>query len=414
MIITGYEQYNSLVERMNREQCILTPIFRDIHYHRMENGVLCVGVSFPDETCVVSVSHTDAPVFAVPGGSYLTSEDVQTLAYANGLPLIEWEYTPYITDTHNQFWNVRDVNRLIPLTTWASILKTRAVNQWNVVNAVTQNQTYQNIREMIQTLRQIENAGLCVNRELVSEHFEKKTLRSFKNNFVYSEYNPYTLTGRPSNRFGGINFSALNKSDGSRDVFVSRYENGLLVQIDFEAYHLRLVANDFNIHLPNTSLHTELAKVYFNTETITDELYADSKRKTFEIMYGMSDETYGIDLFKRIVEIRKAYASATGTLMLPSGMTVDVFEPNPSKLFNYYVQSLEVVKTVPKLQQIINLLKNTNNHLVLYTYDSILLDMEAFDARLVQAIVSILEEDKKFPVRVYSGTTYGNISEIGL
>jgi len=414
MIITGYEQYNSLVERMNREQCILTPIFRDIHYHRMENDVLCVGVSFPDETYIVSVSHPDAPTFGAPGGSYLTSEDVQILAYVNGLPLIEWEYMPYITDTHNQFWNARDVNRLIPLTTWSSILKTHAAKQWKVVNTIPQNQTYQNIREMIYTLRQIEDSGMCVNRELLSEHFEKKTLRSFKNNFVYSEYNPYTLTGRPSNRFGGINFSALNKSDGTRDAFISRYETGSLVQIDFEAYHLRLIADDFNIQLPDTSLHTELAKVYFNTEAITEELYAESKRKTFEIMYGMSDETHGIDLFNRVVEIRKTYAHSAGKLVLPSGMTVDVFEPNASKLFNYYVQSLEVVKTVPKLQDVMNLLKNTNNHLVLYTYDSILLDMETFDTNIIKQIVSILEENKKFPVRVYRGTTYGNISETRL
>jgi hypothetical protein len=131
-------------------------------------------------------------------------------------------------------------------------------------------------------------------------------------------------------------------------------------------------------------------------------------------MYGMSDETHGIDLFNRVVEIRKTYAHSAGKLVLPSGMTVDVFEPNASKLFNYYVQSLEVVKTVPKLQDVMNLLKNTNNHLVLYTYDSILLDMETFDTNIIKQIVSILEENKKFPVRVYRGTTYGNISETRL
>lgn len=414
MIITGYEQYNSLIERMSREQCILTPIFRDIHYHRVENNILCIGVSFPDETYVISVSHRDAPTFDVPGAPHLTSEDVQILAYVHGISPIEWSYAPYIVDTHNQFWNVRDVNRLIPLTTWASLLKTYATQQWNIVNAVPQNVTYEFVRNMIHTLRQIENAGLCVNREILSEHFETKTLRTFKHNFVYSEYNPYTITGRPSNRFGGINFSALNKTDGSRDAFISRYENGTLVQIDFEAYHLRLVADDFNIQLPSSSLHTELAKQYFKTEHITEQLYADSKRKTFEIMYGMSDETHGIDLFNQIVEIRKAYRNTSDKLELPSGVIVDVTEPNPSKLFNYYVQSLEVVKTIPKLQLVIDLLQNTTNHLVLYTYDSILLDMETFDSSIVKKIVSILEEEKKFPVRVYKGTTYGNISETWL
>jgi hypothetical protein len=43
------------------------------------------------------------------------------------------------------------------------------------------------------------------------------------NGMVYSEYNPYTATGRPSNRFGGMNFAALNKKDGSRKQFISRF-----------------------------------------------------------------------------------------------------------------------------------------------------------------------------------------------
>ena len=36
----------------------------------------------------------------------------------------------------------------------------------------------------------------------------------------YTEYNLYTSTGRPSNKFGGVNFAALNKEDGSRNSFV--------------------------------------------------------------------------------------------------------------------------------------------------------------------------------------------------
>jgi len=183
--------------------------------------------------------------------------------------------------------------------------------------------------------------------------------------------------------------------------------------MDFEAYHLRLIADEYDISLPTGSLHTELAKKYFDTDEITDELYAASKQKTFEIMYGMSDETYGIELFERVVDIRKALGNVDN-ITLPSGIQVDVYEPNPSKLFNYHVQSLEVVKTLPKLQQVLDLVKNTNNHLILYTYDSILLDMERFDKQVINQIVAILEDNKKFPVRVYTGTTYGNISEIRL
>jgi hypothetical protein len=373
-----------------------------------------VGVSFSDETYIISVSHEDAQPFTVPLGPYLTTEDVHIRAYVHNLPLIEWEYTPYINDTHNHFYSINDVNRLIPLSTWGSIIKKYAKKQWDIINNTTITDTCESVRTMIHTLREIEDAGICVDREVLQQHFEPRTLRTFKDNLVYSEYNPYTITGRPSNRFGGINFSALNKSDGTRDAFISRYDNGVLVQMDFEAYHLRLIADEFDITLPSGSLHMELAKKYFGTDDITDELYAMSKQKTFEILYGMSDETYGIHLFERVVELRKLFQTTTGTLELPNGITVEFPEPNASKMFNYYVQSLEVIKTLPKLRQVLDLLKTSRNHLILYTYDSILLDMERFDTELVMQIVAILEEDKKFPVRLYTGTTYGNISEIRL
>jgi hypothetical protein len=255
---------------------------------------------------------------------------------------------------------------------------------------------------------------MCIDREVFSQHFSPDTLRTFKSNMVYTEYNPYTATGRPSNRFGGINFAALNKSDGSRDSFISRYPSGSLVQMDFEAYHLRLIANELGVVLPSEqSIHTELAKIYFNTSDITEELYAESKRRTFEIMYGKSTETYNFELFEKIHKFKSNYEGMSAA-QLPSGMTVEIGAKNTNKLFNYYMQSLEIVQTLPKLQRIMDHIKNTNNQLVLYTYDSVLLDMEWLDTELLQKIQSILEENKKFPVRVYTGTTYGNLTDFHL
>ena len=56
---------------------------------------------------------------------------------------------------------------------------------------------------------------------------------------VYSFYNLYTLTGRPSNRFGGINFAAIPKD--KRYQFIPN-QNQYLINIDFRAYHVYLIA----------------------------------------------------------------------------------------------------------------------------------------------------------------------------
>lgn len=418
MIITDYHQYKELCNRMNRDECVLTPIFRDPYHHRLENTILCVGITFKNyDTYIVSVSHDDAPTFDIPSGSTFSNTDIEMLAYVSNVPLPRKDYDVYITNTHNQFGLFKDTNKLIPITVWGKYLKQYNAVLIQILNTHVeklQTHSYMFVKTLFTTLREIETSGLKVNTNLLTEHYGSKVRRNFSKDMVFSEYNVFTTTGRPSNKFGGINFSALNKSDGSRDTFISRYQDGVLVQIDFEAYHLRLIADEYNIPLPSNSLHTEFAKIYFGTNDITDELYAKSKQKTFEIMYGISDETYGIPLFDRIIEVRKQFAQTSGKQVLPSGLTVDVFDPNPSKMFNYHVQSLEVVKTLPKLQSVLNLLKNTNNHLVLYTYDSILLDMKHFDGELLSQIISVLEENKKFPTRTYVGSTYGNITEVHL
>jgi hypothetical protein len=428
MVISSYEQYNKLKTRMDREMHICTPIFRDLYYHVMENELLCVSITFMDgESFIVSISHEDAPRFEIPSGDALCFTvnskvvstqciDITAVAYIHQLtvPVIKDFFTTYINDTHNMFNNMQNVNRIIPLTTWDSILTNYNIELLPLVGLYEPSTQYTYMHELLSTLKDIESAGLCADRILLSQHFSRDTLRTFKSNMVYTEYNPYTATGRPSNRFGGMNFAALNKSDGSRDSFISRYPSGSLVQMDFEAYHLRLMANELRVDLPSEqSIHTELAKIYFNTSDITEEMYTESKRRTFEVMYGASKETYNFELFEQIHEHRKQYESAT-SITLPSGITVDVSMPNASKLFNYYVQSLEMVRTLPKLTRIIDLIKNTTNHLVLYTYDSILLDMQDMDMKVLRQTQEILEENKKFPVRIYSGNTYGNIKEIRL
>ena len=419
MIITTHQEYTELLERMNRDECILTPIFRDPYYHETENTLLCAGVTFIDNsTYIVSISHEDAPTFNIPVGSKVLSDtDIQILAYVNNQPILQKQLTVYITNTYQQFSGIRDTNKIVPLMVWTNVLREYHTQLLGVLreyyNTINE-PAYIFVKQLSDTLKEIETAGIKVNTELLEQYYDKRVKRHFKHDMVYTQYNVFTTTGRPSNRFGGINFSALNKSDGSREVFISRYTDGVLVQFDFEAYHLRLVADEHKITLPTGSLHMELAKKYFDTNDITDELYAASKQKTFEIMYGMSDETYGVELFESIVHIRRFYKYVTGPFVLPSGVTVNFTEPNISKMFNYHVQSLEIVKTLPKLQKVLELLKNTTNHLVLYTYDSILLDMQTLDKNIIQEVVKILEENKKFPVRIHAGNTYNNITEIRL
>jgi DNA polymerase I-like protein with 3'-5' exonuclease and polymerase domains len=249
---------------------------------------------------------------------------------------------------------------------------------------------------VIPTLATIESAGLWTT----------------DNQYVYSDYNIYTSTGRPSNAFGGINFAALNKQDGSRDRFVSRFgADGVLVQFDYEAFHLRLAANTINYTLPETSVHTFLAQQYYGTPDITDEMYEESKARTFALMYGQTDDTGDVEFFQRL----KEYSSVLwdtyrqdGFVLSGSGRRVVVTEPTKNKVFNYLMQLTETEEALKRIRNVCAFLAEYQSRVILYTYDAILLDVPTAELDLMVEVTTLLSTGG-YPVRQYRGNNYNNL-----
>jgi DNA polymerase I-like protein with 3'-5' exonuclease and polymerase domains len=65
----------------------------------------------------------------------------------------------------------------------------------------------------------IEQNGIKIDKEAFDTYFNvNDTSFSIYENTIYTQYNLHNTTGRPSNRFNGINFAALNKEDGCRKI----------------------------------------------------------------------------------------------------------------------------------------------------------------------------------------------------
>lgn len=80
--------------------------------------------------------------------------------------------------------------------------------------------------------------------------------------------------------------------------------------------------------------------------------------------------------------------------------------PNPQKLFNYYIQCLETVNNVKKLSKLKNLLENKKSKIILVVYDSMLIDYNAEDGKeTLNQIKQILEEEG-YAVKAKIGTNY--------
>ena len=256
----------------------------------------------------------------------------------------------------------------------------------------------------------VEEQGISVDEKLFDKYFETPWKgRSLRDSKVYSSYNLYNITSRPTNAFNSINFLAFNKENGSRAAFIP--ENDAFVEFDFDGYHLRLIANKMETEVPqNESIHEYLGKQYFKKDELTPEDYQEAKKITFRQMYnGVEDEYKHIEFFEDVAIAVDAMWTAykgNGFLELPNGRRITLENANPQKLFNYYIQCLETVNNVKKLDKLKHYLQDKKSKVLLVVYDSILIDYSAEDGKgTLSHIKDILEADR-FRVKAKKGHNY--------
>lgn len=270
---------------------------------------------------------------------------------------------------------------------------------------------YQN--DLLDAFYQIEQNGIGIKQEGFDERFGSTLSRI--GNQCFTQYNYYTTTGRPSNRFGGINFAALNKEDDTREFFISKNPNGSLVELDFNSYHPRLIAELINYDFGNDNVYEHLATYYHNTQTPTQEQIESAKEGTFRQLYGGIQQQYlHIPFFSKTNDMAKYLwkeANDKGYVESPiSGrrLVIDNYQDiNANVLFNYFIQMYETETNVMVLKKIHKMLEGKQTKPVLYTYDSILFDVDnsEIDYLLGEVIGKCIDLDK-FPVKIKRGNNY--------
>jgi hypothetical protein len=255
------------------------------------------------------------------------------------------------------------------------------------------------------TLSDIEQFGIRVDGKKFIDRWPQALKQVSSDNLVYTEYNPFTVTGRPSNRHGGVNYAALNKTDGSRECFIS---DGIFLQMDYNAYHPRLIGKLVNFELPTTSVHEWLAEQYGCS---VDE----SKGITFQLLYGGIDDDFRtIPYFNAVadyidelwVDVQKKGFLQTPHREIPLEW---IEQPNAQKVFNYLLQAVETEMNIEVMRKILDYIKGSGINFCLYTYDSFLFDVPTdIDKGLIKGLKEIIE-GSGFPVKASWGLDYGKL-----
>ena len=307
-------------------------------------------------------------------------------------------YIPELLQTHNifnkRYPNKKNINKIIPIVKHYEYCEEIYNNLKDKINEPI-NDFYNNKVSMV--FNSIERSGIRVNREKFQSHFH-----DVDGEFIYTQYNYKTLTGRPSNKFKGVNYAALNKENKSRESFIPR--NDSFYEFDIGAYHPTLLAKLVGYDFGDEDIHSAFAKMYGVD-------YKKAKELTFKQLYGgVFDQYKDLEFFKKVQvytdNLWKEF-NEKGWIECPISkhrfVKEKLDEMKPQKLLNYLLQNLETAMNVHILWEIIKLLQNKKTKLVLYTYDSFLFDVSKEEVEILDEIKELFNKHK-----LQIKTCYGN------
>ena len=438
MIVDTREDLDALFGYIQNRKTLLVPILADAQLHAVRNRITCIYVYTEDDVeRIVPINHTEQITgFSDDLQRFLDLRNIfvydkkQWLQLGGngdvcGIKTLWWytygeayDETHYYTTAHTFYWRrhntLRNVNAMVPIMQHLAMCQKIRHYAWPMCMNAELSESYQHFDSVYpEVFGRIEAAGLCV-----TEDFRMPELVT--DGFVYSNYNYHTTTGRPSNAYRGFNYAAMNKEDGTRSAFCSRFDSGALVEMDFDAYHVRLIARLIGYALPDGSVHEYFGRFYFDTAELTTEQYEQSKQITFRLLYGGIDSEFlTIPFFQQVnALVYKLWAQwkSRGYIETPILKRIisrdSVQNMTANKLFNYFLQATETEVSVQKLRQVQAALHNRETKMILYTYDSILFDVPISEAKDILPYIKDILQQGNFPVKVSAGNIYSKMNII--
>jgi len=406
------------------DKCFVHVISNNYNYHPAISEVSLVYVKpFDDKGYIFCIKHNESlslkwqplkkflsekELYAIDAKhtKYFLSgkiNDITLNSIAKGAKLELSKCEPEIMfDFYRNHGSLKNVNELIPISKHYEYCELL----YELVKPyIDKNTDYTN--KQIDVFFKIEKEGIKLDRECFIKYHENHPTPHFsiKQGRAYTNYNLYTLTGRPSNSFNNINYAALNKENGERECFVPG--NDLFMEFDFNGYHPRLLGDiveyKFNY---DTSVYVQIAQI------LNESDISKVKEITFQNLYGGIRKEFKnkpffreVDMFTDSLWDEIQYG---GSFKTPSGKIFhlkDIENPTPQKILNYYIQNFETSQNVEQLHALFSEFRPLKSRIVLYTYDSVLIDVSREETQKIGEILAKL----KYPTRVKTGTHYNNL-----
>ena len=395
--------------------CICIPFFSNNNLHSSELEIVGFYLYFIDGTTkLVNFTHPDSlpseygldSIKLHPNSLILNKKSVSYKSFDDGIDLnsylhyyihdhvnIQEFYTNVMENFYSRYYTSKKLTKIIPLSKLIEFAE-------NIILFTLPYYKPEKIsKECINYCEDFTNIFRFIESNEIPFGDEMK-----KQNYMW-----YTATSRPSNSWNNFNFSALNKNDGTRNKIHSRYDGGKIVQFDYDAFHIKLLAKildyKFTKH-PYEEIKEELG---------LDIPYDEVKSRVFQNIYGtITDQFIQHPFFQRV----QAMIDELYQEYFEKGYTEsyfyhkrfrDIEDPTPNKVFNYFLQSLETEYNVRKLKTILPLLQDKRTVLCMYLYDAFVFDVPQDETEIIPHLKRAFETDG-MTTKCSVGENFGSIT----
>lgn len=373
---------------------------------------------------VISISHSDLNSIDI-SDVYNWIENSNTFYFKN-VDILNWLNTgdfsvsknnhPIVDMYLRSYKDIDNVYEIIPIPVIIEICqKMKDVYILNIQKHQPNTAVafYGNIINEI--IPRMQKSKLCIDLNASKKYYPHLNLT---NKLVKPDINIITLTGRIGTKIKNLSINTLSKSSGNRSIITSRFKGGKLVEFDYDAYHIRIVADligfkDFN---KIKSVHRYFAGVYFKGQNITDREYEQSKKITISALYSknlneLPDHEFFHALKGFLVKNKDTYNSK-GYIESPISKRrfYNVDDADGGKLLSYLIQCLETEINVGVIKQIFSYLSDKKSKFIFYNYDAFLFDIHPEESVILKDLYNIISA--KFPSKMKIGKNYNNMNSI--
>lgn len=271
----------------------------------------------------------------------------------------------------------------------------------------------------IKAFSTLEISPITVSKTLLESLYQKQIKTSYiEENGYYTSYNLYNPSLRPTMSKISINLLNLPKNNNSRELIIP--SNGYLFEYDYKGFHLSILCKLLKYELQYNDVYTQLYNEIYKTEfqALEKEQHQEIKNQFFQIMFSeILNTEHDSVLLQEVFNFKKSLLEEfenNGFITSPFTKEIYFHETFTIKnIFSIFFRICETELNVKTLLNIQDFLKGKLTKLILYQFDSFLIDWNKEDGKeILKDLKKIIETEDNYKISISYGKNFNEMRDI--